>query len=195
MTVATNRFTFEEYLRYEDGADTRYELVNGELIPMSLGSGLHGEIMHLLERTFEQSIQQQALPWVARKGVIGVRSPQRGRWDTSRIPDVTVLPLEQWRQLRNRESVIELTDPPPPLVVEVVSESTKSVDYRAKRSEYGVLGIPEYWIVDPLEQQIMLCTLVEGFYDAVTVSGSQTLVSPTLPTFGLTAKQVLNPDD
>ncbi|MBD2260121.1 Uma2 family endonuclease [Pseudanabaena sp. FACHB-2040] len=194
MTVATNRFTFDEYLHYEDGADTRYELVNGELVPMSLGSGLHGEIMHFLERSFEQTIQQQALPWVARKGVIGVRSPQRGRWDTSRIPDVTVLPLEQWRLLRNRESVIELTDPPPLLVVEVVSESTKSVDYRAKRSEYGVLGIPEYWIVDPLEQKITLCVLIEGFYDALTVSGAQTMASTTFPTLDLTAEKILNPD-
>ncbi|MEH2075471.1 MAG: Uma2 family endonuclease [Nostoc sp.] len=35
-------------------------------------------------------------------------------------------------------------------MLEVVSESTKTVDYRAKRVEYNVLNIPEYWIVDLL---------------------------------------------
>jgi Uma2 family endonuclease len=38
----SKRLTFEEYLAYDDGTDKRYELVDGELIPMSLGSGQHG---------------------------------------------------------------------------------------------------------------------------------------------------------
>jgi Uma2 family endonuclease len=33
MTIATQRLTLEEYLAYDDGSDTRYELVNGELLP------------------------------------------------------------------------------------------------------------------------------------------------------------------
>ncbi|MEH1767739.1 Uma2 family endonuclease [Nostoc sp.] len=44
MTTTTPKLTFEEYLKYDDGTDTRYELVNGELIPMSLGSGQHGAV-------------------------------------------------------------------------------------------------------------------------------------------------------
>ncbi|MFE1745916.1 Uma2 family endonuclease [Coleofasciculus sp. H7-2] len=59
---------------------------------------------------------------------IGVRVPQVGRRDTSRVPDVTVLPLEQWKSLRRREAIIELDQEPPPLVVEVVSAGTESRD-------------------------------------------------------------------
>ncbi|MEH1857333.1 MAG: Uma2 family endonuclease [Nostoc sp.] len=44
MTITTSKLTFEEYLKYDDGTDIRYELVNGELIPMSLGSGQHGAV-------------------------------------------------------------------------------------------------------------------------------------------------------
>jgi Uma2 family endonuclease len=33
MTIATQKLTFEEYLAYHDGTDTRYELVDGELVP------------------------------------------------------------------------------------------------------------------------------------------------------------------
>ncbi|WP_442945127.1 hypothetical protein [Nostoc sp.] len=36
MTITTPKLTFEEYLKYDDRTDTRYELVTGELIPMSL---------------------------------------------------------------------------------------------------------------------------------------------------------------
>ncbi len=36
MTTATQKLSFEEYLAYSDGTDTRYELVDGELVPLSL---------------------------------------------------------------------------------------------------------------------------------------------------------------
>jgi len=38
------KLTFEEYLAYNDGTDTRYELVDGNLVPMSLGTGKHSGI-------------------------------------------------------------------------------------------------------------------------------------------------------
>ncbi|MFB2981572.1 Uma2 family endonuclease [Microseira sp. BLCC-F43] len=191
MTVATKKLTFAEYLKYDDGTDTRYELVDGELIPMSLGTGKHGAVTKFLEFTFDGEIAKLGTAWTAQRFSVGIRSPRAGRWDTSRIPDVTVLTIEQWESLANREAVIELSDPPPILVVEVVSESTKTTDYRSKRSEYAVLNIPEFWIVDPLSDLVTVCTLAEGFYDAVEFRESDRIVSPTFPQLELTAAQVL----
>ena len=34
MTIAIQRLTLEEYLAYDNGTDTRYELVDGELVEM-----------------------------------------------------------------------------------------------------------------------------------------------------------------
>ncbi|GAB1544460.1 hypothetical protein NUACC21_71360 [Scytonema sp. NUACC21] len=34
MTTATKKLTLEEYLAYDDGTDTKYELVDGELVEM-----------------------------------------------------------------------------------------------------------------------------------------------------------------
>ncbi|MEH2047461.1 hypothetical protein [Nostoc sp.] len=42
MAITTPKLAFEEYLKYDDGTDTRYKLVKGKLIPMSLESGQHG---------------------------------------------------------------------------------------------------------------------------------------------------------
>jgi Uma2 family endonuclease len=191
MVITTEKLSFSEYLKYNDGTDAKYELVNGELIIMSLGTGKHGAITKFLERTFDDEISRIGINWTAQKFAVGVRSPRGGRWDTSRIPDITVLTIEQWESLANREAVIELDEPPPILVVEVVSESTKTTDYRAKRSEYAVLGISEYWIVDPIDQVVIICSLIEGFYDAVSFRGEEPIISPSFPELNLSAMQVL----
>lgn len=191
MVTTTKKLTFAEYLKYNDGTDTKYELVNGDLIPMSLGTGKHGAITKFLERSFDDEIARIGINWTAQKFAVGVRSPRGGSWDTTRIPDITVLTIEQWESLSNHEAVIELDEPPPILVVEVISESTKTTDYRAKRSEYAVLGISEYWIVDPIDEVVIVCSLIEGFYDAVSFRGEEGIISGSFPELNLSAKQVL----
>jgi len=191
MTIAIQRLTFEEYLNYDDGTDTRYELVDGQLVPMSLGTGKHGAIVEYLNDQFRGEIKRQQLPWTAKAMMAGVRSPRGRSWDTSRIPDVTVLSIEQWDAMAEREAVINLYEPPPFLVVEVVSPSTKVEDYRSKRSEYGLLEIAEYWIVDPLEAKVTVCILEHQFYDAIAFRGGEQIRSRVFPHLALTATQVL----
>jgi Uma2 family endonuclease len=41
------------------------------------------------------------------------------------------------------------------LVVEVISESTATADYREKVAEYQAIGIPEYWILTRLRRPSM----------------------------------------
>lgn len=191
MTIATQKLTFEEYLAYDDSTDTRYELVDGELVPMSLGTGKHGAIIRFIVQQFEDELTRLAQPWVPLPALVGVRSPRGRNWDTSRIPDVTVLTTAQWDAMSDREAVVNLNEPPPILVVEVVSSSTKTDDYRSKRSEYGLLEIPEYWIVDPLEEKVTLCILEHQFYDFTEFRGNDFIQSPTFPDPNLTVAQIL----
>lgn len=193
--AVTKQLTFEEYLTYDDGTDTRYELVDGELIPMSLGSGQHGGVAEFINVCFREEILRLKLDWTSKQMVVGVRSPRAGRWDTSRIPDVVVLSLPQWRELRNREAVIELNEPPPLLVVEVVSESTKTVDYRAKRVEYNILNIPEYWIIDLLSNKVTVFTLIEELYEPVEFVGSEQIQSQIFPELKLTVEQIFTAEN
>lgn len=62
MAVTTPKMTFVEYLAYDDGTGIKYELVNGELIPMALGIGDHGAISEFLNQTFKAEIKQASLP-------------------------------------------------------------------------------------------------------------------------------------
>ena len=88
-------------------------------------------------------------------------------------------------------NTITLEMPPPLLVIEMVSPDNPARDYRHKRSEYAVRGIPEYWIVDPMQKQVVVLTLDEGFYDELVFQGEDFLVSPLFPDFKLTAGQIL----
>lgn len=93
--------------------------------------------------------------------------------------------------MRNRGAVIELNQPPPLLVVEVVSESTKIVDYRAKRVEYNVLNISEYWIVDPLTSKVTVFRLIEELYEPVEFVDTERIQSQIFPELELTDEQML----
>lgn len=191
MTLTTQKLTFQQYLTYSDGTDTRYELVNGELVAMGLGTGQHGEIIDFLYRQIDTEIGRTRRDWIVRPVAIGIRSPRAGQWETSRIPDLTVILASQWRDLRKREAVIELNESPPILVIEVVSESTKTTDYRAKRVEYNVLSIPEYWVVDPLASKVTIFALVEELYESTEFTGNQTLVSSIFPELQLTVDRII----
>ncbi len=191
VVLEEKRFTLAEFLTYNDGTNTRYELVNGELIPMSLGTGKHGRVTEFTRDELKAEIKRLNNPWTATDMKIGVQSPRGTRWDTCRIPDITVIPTAQWEEMDDREAVIRLNDPPPILVIEVVSPSTAKDDYRAKRSEYAVLDIPEYWIIDPIKAQVTICSLLDGAYDDRIFQGEEAIVSPTFPELDLTAEQIL----
>ena len=95
MAIATQRLTIDDYLNYDSGTDISYELVNGELVPMTLGLGQHGEIADFINSSFRHEIKRLGRDWVSKQMVIGLQSPRGERWDTVRIPDVVVLPLVQ----------------------------------------------------------------------------------------------------
>jgi Uma2 family endonuclease len=73
ITVAIDKLSFADYCSYTDGSDRRYELVDGELIPMSLGTAQHGAIAEYLNEIFKAEIRQRNLPWTAKDMRIGIQ--------------------------------------------------------------------------------------------------------------------------
>ena len=187
-----SRVTFADYLTYLDGSDTKYELVDGELVAMSLATGKHGGITKFLERDLDGEIERTGLPWIALQGLVGVRCPRGIGLDTVRIPDVVVMQRDDWQALQEREAVIDFDLSAPLLVIEVISPSTKSVDYRAKRTEYAARDIPEYWIIDPIEAKITVLINSDGWYDITEFFDSDRIISPTFPELQLTPKTIFS---
>lgn len=187
MTTTTQRFTLAEYLDYDDGTDTRYELVAGELVVMPSES----DINNLIAITLMFALGQFVSPKLFRRGTEIVISGARA---TSRVPDLMVLTEELAALLKGASrSIILLDMPPPTLIVEVVSPGkvNEDRDYRYKRSEYAARGIPEYWIIDPMQNQVTVLALVDGFYETAVFQAADRLFSPTFPALTLTAAQVL----
>ncbi len=190
IAISKTRVTFKDYLGYFDESDTKYELVDGELIPMSVASGKHCDIIDRIYRLIDVEIERQKNPWIVRQGQIAVRCPRGIGLDTARIPDLTVMLKEDWISLQDREAVIDFDLNAPLLVIEVVSPSTKTVDYRAKRTEYAARDIPEYWIIDYFESKISVLVATDGWFDVSEFFGSEAIASPTFPEIRLTPQQV-----
>jgi Uma2 family endonuclease len=189
MTQAKPRFfDFEDYLAYDDGSDNLYELFNGELVPVPPESGRNSEIINLL---FAQLLPVVGFRLIRSRGLeIEVRGEPKNRF-----PDLTVLRSEHAELLQQRDT-IRLSMPPPRLVIEVVSPGNvqRDRDYIAKRHQYEDRGIPEYWIVDPVEEQILLLQLVGGTYQGQVYQNGTMLQSLIIPEVKISANQVFHPD-
>ncbi|OUL28677.1 hypothetical protein BV372_24315 [Nostoc sp. T09] len=186
MTVSTQRMTLEEYLNYDNGTDTRYELVNGELVEMPSESDLNQRIVMLLLAYF----LRYGIPYYKLR--IGLEIAVSGAVATVRLPDLVVLSEAAATALEGASrSIITHDMPPPRLVVEVVSPKQENQDYRHKRSEYAAREIAEYWIVDPIQQQVTILAWVDGLYEDKVYQGSEPIISPELGTLELTAEQIV----
>jgi Uma2 family endonuclease len=191
MTIATAKLmSLEEYLTYDDGTDARHELVDGVLVEMSLGTGKHGGVIRRLVKQLELAAEALEKDWIALPALVGIET--KGAKDQVRIPDVVLLPEPQWNEIEQRPGSATgfCTEPPPILVVEVMSPSTQSTDLRAKRSEYAARQISEYWMIDPVAEGVWVLTLVDGQYQEQRFSGDSLIGSLVFPMLNLTVAQV-----
>ena len=78
----------------------------------------------------------------------------------NRFPDLVILRPEHI-ELTQKRLTIRLDMPAPVLVVEVVSpgKTNRDQDYKDKRTQYQARAIPEYWLIDPNQQTVIVLTL------------------------------------
>ncbi|MEM9486588.1 MAG: Uma2 family endonuclease [Cyanobacteria bacterium P01_F01_bin.116] len=193
MTVAkptTQTMTLEEYLAYDDGTDTRYELVHGILVAMPTESPLNNTIaLFLISYLLKLGIPYYCLATNHQIQVISTKV-------TARQPDLIIHSEESAAAILKDGKLLRLGQLAPRLVVEVVSssdtdKSSRDRDYIEKRQEYAQRSIPEYWIVDPIAEKVLVLTLVDGTYTEQTFVGNESLASTSLPELALSAQQVL----
>jgi Uma2 family endonuclease len=203
MTIATTKkITFEAYLNYDDGTDTHYELVRGELVAMTPPTWLHLRIASYLESQFNQEIKRLGHPWEAFR-----EAGQQTNESSARLPDVAIVPAEFVEVTLEQSAVLTVAAF---LVVEIVSERTAAQNYRDKVTEYQNKGIPEYWVIDPDPfgaakyiggaakyigspklPTVSVYTLVDRTYQVQRFQGEQIVISPTFPELQLTASSIL----
>ena len=191
MVQSKPRFaTFEEYLTYEDGLDECYELVDGELVQLPPESEWNLSIANYL---YFLLVAQNVAARLVHPGKCEVQVPVLQPKDpANRFPDLVIL-RDEHISMTQRRLTITLNMLPPQLVVEVVSpgQVSRERDYYHKRNQYAARGIPEYWIIDPEAQTIMVLQLKHDMYGEVGIFQSNTPISsPTLPHLILTSEQI-----
>ena len=189
VTIPTSeKISFEEYLSYDDGTNKRYELVDGILIEMPPASFLHSDIIDFIADCFKAIARQHKLDIKVKTGDVGVRTGM----NSSRIPDISVIDGQVWKSYRRDKSAV--IEEGVMLAVEVVSPGAEQIerDYTDKAIEYSYTGIPEYWIVDPIEQKITVQVLDKGSYTPTVFTGDEALKSATFPGLKVTASEIIS---
>ena len=135
--AAVKRMTLAEFLRWEDGTDTRYELLRGCPVAMAPPAIAHGILALRLGARIDAALRSRS-PCFGQSEA-GIARPDRN--DTCYIADlaVTCTPPERGQQL--------LKDPL--LIVEILSPGTALYDRQTKVSDYRrIPSVQEILLID-----------------------------------------------
>ena len=191
--------TFDEFVAwYPENSVHKYELRNGEIVEMPLGTGDHSEVTGFISGEINFEIRRLQLPYF----IPGDCLLKPVRNESGYQPDVIVLDRTalanepRWK----KESIITMGSSVR-LAVEVVSTNWRD-DYFLKASDYEEMGIPEYWIVDylglggrkfignPKQPTLGVYQLVDGEYQVKLFRGSEKIESLAFSELNLTAENI-----
>ena len=191
--------TFDEFATwYPENSVRRYELHNGVIVEMPLGTGRHSVVTGFTRDEISAEIRRLKLPYF----IPGDCLLKPTRDEAGYQPDVIVLDQvavasePRWE----RESIITMGSSIR-LAVEVVSTNWRD-DYHFKFADYEEMGIPEYWIVDylalggrkfignPKQPTLSVCQLVDGEYQVKQFRSDETVESLAFPELRLTAELI-----
>jgi Uma2 family endonuclease len=175
-TIRIHPVTEEMFDEWVD-EDTKADLIDGVMIVHSPASPRHDDVAGFLRFLMRGHAAAKRLG-----NVLGPDSLIRPRPGRRFGPDVFFL-----EQRRVPEPLPEdLFEGAPDLVLEVLSPSNRDVDLDIKRPAYRAAGIPEIWLVDPDERQVMVDRRRRRRYTTDTVSEGR-VPSTVLPGFWVDA--------
>jgi Uma2 family endonuclease len=124
-----------------------FELVRGELVPVTPAGYQHGALAAFLTIELGAYVQSHNLGRV----FVEVGYKLFSNPDTVRGPDVSFLSRDRHAALKRRRGFIHGV---PDLAVEVVSFDKTLAELFAKAGEYLEAGTPLVWVVDPDTRQV-----------------------------------------
>jgi Uma2 family endonuclease len=174
----------EDYLWLTDHTNRLIEFTDGYIEVLPMPTDEHQSILDWLVTAFKDFI----LP----RGGKVLFAPLRLRLPDGKIREPDLLLLRDARDPRRRNRYWTGAD----LVLEVVSADKPERDLVEKRREYAQAGIPEYWIVNPLDRSITVLALdARGEYAERGVFTPGIMATSALfPDFSMEVAQVFDAD-
>lgn len=170
--------TYQQFLDMTEQSDNRYELIDGEVFLLASPAFTHQRILGILYIAFWEFLKEQYScdPFMAPFDIDLIRQHikllREVNEDDINVVQPDVIVLCSYEKDINEKDKYKGT---PTLVVEILSPSTRSKDRIKKLGLYMESGIDECWIVDPMNETIMIYSFkdCELDTDAVYMRGHQ----------------------
>lgn len=158
MSTDAPKLTYQDYVCFPDDGN-RYEIIGGARHVNPAPNIYHQQVSSRLQFQLYSCVELPNL------GVVLTATVDVQLTDHDVVqPDLVVVLAE------NRIITPTKIKGSPDHVVEILSPSTQDVDRSRKRDLYEQAGVPEYWIVDPLEHSVLRLVMKEGRYAGSTHS-------------------------
>jgi len=147
MASATSieRYTFEDFcLLIKDGQ--KGDLIDGVIYMASPENTDANDLFGWLFRLLGDFVEERDLG-----RIFGSRVAFRLDDDHGPEPDIAFVRTDRLHLVKRG-----YVDGPPDLAIEIVSPESMERDYVEKREQYRQAGVPEYWIVDEMQQRVTL---------------------------------------
>lgn len=177
------RWTEEQYLAMTDYTSRLIEFTDGCLEPLPIPTDRHQSILEYLYKMFDRYLEP-------RGGKVHMAALRlRIRADKFREPDLLLVRSAKDPRRQNRYwTGADLT-------LEVVSRDKPGRDLIGKRGDYAEGGVPEYWIVNPQDETILVLTLDDNKYVETGVfRRGQSAASKLLDGFAVDVNAVFDVD-
>ena len=143
MPLLKDYYTAEDYWNLPEGE--RAELIDGKFYDMAPPSRIHQKLVSKLTSIIDQYISDHHGSCEVYPAPFAVNLDADDKdWVE---PDVSVI-CDQ-NKLTNRGC-----SGAPDMVFEIVSPSSRRMDYNRKNTLYSDAGVREYWIVDPAKERV-----------------------------------------
>ena len=169
VETARRKFTREEYHRMGEVGilkpDDRVELIRGEIIEMSPIGRRHV--------AFVDNLTQLLVMALTGRAIVSVQNPIALSDDTEPEPDLKIL-RRRAVPYKDRDAWAEDA-----LLVIEVAETSLRYDRTSKRELYAEAGIPEYWVVNTMSEEIEVYRAPDAarYRDVTRVAGLDAIVT------------------
>ena len=161
-------YTYEDYLNWPE--EERIELIDGKIYYMSAPTKKHQQLLRDLSLRFGIYLHGKSCDVYF--APFDVRIDLDIGKDSVVQPDLVVICDDEKLDDRGLNGA-------PDLVIEVLSPSTARLDRLVKNNKYLTVGVKEYWMVDPVKEEVMVNVLREGMYEMTTYKKGD-VIKPTV---------------
>jgi prevent-host-death family protein len=144
------KVSYEEFMEIAEKSTLRMELINGEIHLLSSPNIGHQEILGRLYLMFNEYFKGKKC-----RVFLAPFDVHLKKKDIS-VPDVMQPDILVACDLENNVTEKGRYMGTPDLVVEILSDSTRSKDMIDKLNSYMLSQVQEYWIIDPKQESIIL---------------------------------------